>query len=133
MFPNIQEPNSARHRRGEGRAGVTSSRVGFQIGPSRTSEHGLRLYAESEEWRRAEGRIAMSGGEAPERWNNVHIPDDMPVSRILRDHVADVCGSDGYMRAATRADPCDVIGLLWGAVFVLEERLVDAQRLVDGD
>jgi hypothetical protein len=28
-------------------------------------------------------------------------------------------------------DPCDVIELLWGAVFGLEERLADVQRRVD--
>lgn len=74
----------------------------------------------------------MSGSEAVGSWRNVDIPDDLPVSRILRDYVADVCGFDGYMGAGTRADPCDVIGLLWGAVFGLEERLADAQRHVDG-
>jgi hypothetical protein len=74
----------------------------------------------------------MSDSEAAGSWRNVDVPDDMPVSRILRDYVADVCGFDGYMGAGTRADPCDVIGLLWGAVFDLEGRLADAQRHADG-
>jgi hypothetical protein len=74
----------------------------------------------------------MSDSEAVGSWRNVDIPDDMPVSRILRDYVADVCGFDGYMGAGTRADPCDVIGLMWGAVFDLEGRLADAQRHADG-
>ena len=73
----------------------------------------------------------MSDSEAIGPWNNIHIPDDMPVSRHLRNYVADVCGIDGYRGAGMRADPCDVIALLWGAVFGLEERLADAQRCVD--
>ena len=65
-------------------------------------------------------------------WNNIHIPDDMPVSRHLRNYVAGrACGIDGYRGAGMRADPCDVIALLWGAVFGLEERLANAQRCVD--
>ncbi len=72
----------------------------------------------------------MSGSEAVGPWRDVHIPDDMPVSRILRDYVADLCVSGGYQGAGMRTDPCDVIALLWGAVFGLEERLADAQRHV---
>ena len=94
-------------------------------------ENGQRALRWVRGWRRAEGWIAMSGGEAVGPWNNVQIPDDMPVSRILRDYAADVCGVDGYRGAGMRADPCDVIALLWGAVFGLEERLADTQRHVD--
>ena len=70
----------------------------------------------------------MSDSEAVGSWKIVDIPDDMPVSRILRDYVADLCVSGGYQGAGMRTDPCDVIALLWGAVFGLEERLADAQR-----
>lgn len=38
----------------------------------------------------------MPGSEGLERWNEVDIPDDMPVSRILRDYVGQVCGFDGF-------------------------------------
>jgi hypothetical protein len=73
----------------------------------------------------------MPGSEGLERWNEVDIPDDMPVSRILRDYVGQVCGFDGFTAAGTVTDPCAVIELLWGAVFGLEERLGDVQRRVD--
>ena len=71
------------------------------------------------------------GSEAVGPWRNVHIPDDMPISQILRDYVADLCVFDGYQGTGMRADPCDVIALLWGAAFGLEERLADAQRHID--
>ena len=73
----------------------------------------------------------MPDFEGLERWNKVDIPDDMPVSRILRDYVEQVCGFRGFRAAGTVTDPCEVIGLLWGAVFGLEERLGDVQRRVD--
>jgi hypothetical protein len=75
--------------------------------------------------------LFMPGSEGLERWNEVDIPDDMPVSRILRDYVGQVCGVYGFRAAGPMGDPCDVIGLLWGAVFGLEERLADVQRRVD--
>jgi hypothetical protein len=73
----------------------------------------------------------MPGSEGLERWNEVDIPDDMPVSRILRDYVGQVCGFDGFRAHGSVTDPCAVIELLWGAVFGLEERLGDVQRRVD--
>ncbi len=73
----------------------------------------------------------MSDSGAVGPWENVHIPDDMPISQILRDYVAGLCVFDGYQGTGMRADPCDVIALLWGAAFGLEERLADAQRHID--
>ena len=72
----------------------------------------------------------MSDSEGLER-GNVDIPHNMPVSRILRDSVEQICGFDGFKAAGTVTDPCEVIELLWGAVFGLEGRLRDAQRRVD--
>ena len=73
----------------------------------------------------------MPGSEGLARWNTVDIPDDMPVSRILRDYVGQVCGFDGFTAADSVTNPCEVIELLWGAVFGLEQRLGDVQRRVD--
>ncbi|AEV75982.1 hypothetical protein MycrhN_5513 [Mycolicibacterium rhodesiae NBB3] len=91
-------------------------------------EHPSRPYPESGTAEEPKGRIRMSGHEDVGSWRNVDIPDDMPVSRILRDYVANACGFDSYLSAGTQADPFDVIGLLWGAVLGLEARLADAQR-----
>lgn len=73
----------------------------------------------------------MAGSEASDLWNSIHVSDDMPVARLLHDYVGGVCGFDGYRGAGPLADPCDVIGLLWGAVYGLEVRLADALRQVD--
>jgi hypothetical protein len=52
-------------------------------GPKLSQRHGDEL----------EDGLLMSG-VGP--WRDIDIPEDMPVSRILRDYVANECGFDGY-------------------------------------